>query len=179
MADTLYARIWLGRLAYALCSFLILFIGLVPLGFTPRFLPQPDVLLCLTLAFALRRPDFVPVWLLALVFLLSDILLMRPVGLWTAIVILAVEMTRLQEYRFRELVFPFEWAYVAGVILLALIVNRVVLSLALVPQLSFGTVMLHFLFTALIYPLIVAFCVLLLRLHKVTPDEAIRYGHRL
>lgn len=179
MADTLLARVWLGRTIYTICALVILFVGLVPLGFTPQFLPQPDVLLCVTLAFILRRPDFVPVWLLALIFLLSDILLMRPLGLWTAVVILMVEVSRTQEYRFRELIFPFEWAYVAGAILLALIVNRIVLTLALVPQLGFGTIMLHFLFTVLIYPLVVAFCVLFLRIHKVTPDEAIRYGHRL
>ncbi len=179
MAETVIARIWLGRLIFASCAAIILFVGLVPLGFTPRFLPQPDLLLCLTLAFTLRRPDFVPVWLLATVFLLSDILLMRPPGLWTAIVILLVEFSRAQEYRFRELVFPFEWAYVSGAIFLALIANRLILSLTMVPQPGFGSIMLHFLLTALVYPFVVFFCYSLLRIHKVTPDEAIRYGHRL
>jgi rod shape-determining protein MreD len=179
MAETLLSRLLLGRLVYAGCVFVLLFISLVPLGFTPALVPGPDLLLGLTFAFVLRRPDYVPIWLLVGVFFLSDILLLRPPGLWTAIVILAVEFTRLQEYRFRELAFPFEWAFVGAVMFLCLIANRLVLSLMIVPQVGFSTTMLHFLTSFAAYPLVVGFCAFLLRLHKVTPQEAIKYGHRL
>lgn len=179
MAEPLSARLWIGRATFAGAALAILFIGLVPLQFTPRLIPPPDLLVAVTFAFALRRPDFIPVWLLAAIFLLADILTMRPPGLWTAIIILTVEFTRLQEYRFRELIFPFEWAYMGGVLFLALIANRLILSLTLTPVSGFGAVMLSFLSTLILYPLIVFICVYLLRIHKVTPDQAIRYGHRL
>lgn len=179
MDNSLSARLWFGRLIFAACVATILFLSLVPLNFTPRFLPWPDLLLCLTFAYSMRRPEFVPVWLLAGVFLLADILLMRPPGLWTALVILSVEFGRTQEYRFRELIFPFEWAFFATSMFLILLTYRLVLALLLVPQPGFGGIMLHFLFTILIYPLVVLFCVFVLRVQKVTPDQAIKYGHRL
>ncbi|MFT5639805.1 MAG: rod shape-determining protein MreD [Paracoccaceae bacterium] len=179
MGETVLTRRLFGRLSYACCAFLILFVGLVPFSFIPKNLPGPDLLLCLTFAFVLRRPDYIPVWLLAGAIFLSDVLLLRPPGLWTAIMIFAVEFTRLQEYRFRDLIFPFEWAFVGAIMFLCLISYHLVLSIMIIPQVGFSTTMLHFLTTLVAYPLVVGFCALLLRLRKVTPHEAIRYGHRL
>jgi rod shape-determining protein MreD len=179
MGDSRAARIWLGRLIFAACGGALIFISLIPLRFNPQLVPRPDLLLALTFAFALRRPEFVPIWLLAGGFLMADILMLRPLGLWTAIVILAVEFSRMQEYRFRELVFPFEWAFVAAVMILALLANRLVLALSMVPQPGFGSVMLHYLTTVLAYPLVVFVCYYILRVQKITPDQAIRFGYRL
>ncbi|MCA8868280.1 MAG: rod shape-determining protein MreD [Rhodobacteraceae bacterium] len=177
--NAVLAGLWLGRLAYFGCAAAILFFALAPLGFVPKFTPQPDLLLCLTFTFVLRRPEFAPVWLVAAVFLLADILLLGPPGLWTAIVVLLTEFTRTQEYRFREQPFLFEWAFVAGAMFLALLANRLLLVVALVPLSSFGAVTLHYLVSVLAYPLVVLFCYFFLRIRKISPDEAIRYGHRL
>lgn len=179
IGDALVARLWLGRLVVLGVAAAILFIALVPLGFTPRFLPRPDILLCLSFAVALRRPEFLPVWLLAAIFLLADILLLRPPGLWTAIVILAIEFARNQEYRFREAVFPFEWLFVAGIMFLAMLANRLVLTMVFLPVPGFGSEMLYFVVTALVYPIVVAFVSVVLRIRKISPDEAVLLGHRL
>lgn len=179
VGDALLARLWLGRLIVLGIAVVILFMALVPLGFTPRFFPRPDFLLCLSFAVALRRPEFLPVWLLAAMFLLADFLMMRPPGLWTAIVILAIEFARNQEYRFREAVFPFEWLFVAGIMFLAMLANRVVLTLVFLPVPGFGSEMLHFVVTALVYPVVVAFSAVILRIRKISPDEAVLLGHRL
>lgn len=178
MANTYFARLWLGRLTFFATAWLVLALGLVPLGFTPRFIPAPDLLLGLGFAFMLRRPDFLPVWLVALVFFLSDILLMRPPGLWTAIIVLAMEFSRNQEHRLRELAFPFEWAFVGAIMFLVMIANRLILSLLIVPQAGFATLMLHFMTSILAYPLVVLFAYVVLRLHKVTPREAVSFGGR-
>ncbi|HBN31065.1 MAG TPA: hypothetical protein DD416_07545 [Rhodobacteraceae bacterium] len=179
MADSRSATIWLGRLAYLICATLLLFGAMIPLQFTPSTIPRPDVTLCLTLAIVLRRPEFAPVWLVGGIFFLDDILLNRPLGLWTAIAVLSCEGIRSQEYRFRDLIFPFEWVFVAGVMLLALLVNRLILSLSFVPVTGFGFVMLHFFVTVAAYPFVVFFCGYVLRIRKVTPDQAIQFGHRL
>lgn len=179
MDSGLTARLWLGRLSFGIAASIILFVSLVPLGFTPRFIPQPDLLTCVAFVFILRRPDFVPLWLLVPVLLLGDILMMRPLGLWSALMLVAIEFSRAQEYRFRELVFPFEWGFVAGVVFLAMLANRLILALTMAPIAGFSTVVLHFLVTMLAYPFVAFFCYFVLRVHKVTPDEAIRYGHRL
>ena len=42
----------------------------------------------------MRRPDFLPVLLIGAVVLLEDLILLRPPGLWTALVILATEFVR-------------------------------------------------------------------------------------
>ncbi len=179
MGDAHAARIWLGRTVFLAAVFVLLFADFVPLRFQPRFIPPPDLLLCLTIAFALRRPEFVPVWVLAPVYLLADILFNHPIGLWTTIVILTVEFIRTQEYRFRELVFPFEWLFVASVIFLAMLANRFILALSMVPLPSFGTVMLHFIVSLLVYPFVVFVCYYLLRVQKITPHQAVKFGYRL
>ena len=47
-----------------------------------RFLIGPDLLIAFAFAWSLRRPEYVPSLLLALLFLLADLLLQRPPGLW-------------------------------------------------------------------------------------------------
>ncbi len=178
MANTYLARLWLGRLTFLAVAWLVLALALVPHDFTPRLIPAPDLLLGLAFAFMLRRPDFLPVWLVALVFFVSDLLLMRPPGLWSAIIILAMEFTRNQEHRLRELAFPFELAFVGAVMFLAMIANRLILSLLIVPQGGFGTLMLLFLTSLLAYPLVVLFCSMVLRLHGMTLHEVITSGGR-
>ena len=53
------------------------------------------------------------------------------------------------------------------------------LALSMVPQPGFGSVMLHYLTTVLAYPLVVFVCYYILRVQKITPDQAIRFGYRL
>lgn len=179
MADSRLATLWFGRALFLGCNMVLLFLSLVPLGFTPGVIPRPDLTLCLTFAVVLRRPEFAPFWLIALVFFVDDILLERPLGLWTGLIILSCEFIRTQEYRFRDLVFPFEWAFVAGVMFLALLANRFILALAFVPLSGFGLASLHYFVTILAYPAVVFLCYFGLRIRKVTPDVAIRFGHRL
>ena len=180
MADNgVLAGPWMGRLVYFGCSAVLVFISLAPFGFVPQRTPPPDLLLCLTLTFVLRRPEFAPVWLVAAVFLLADILLLHPPGLWTAIVVVLVEFTRTQEYRFREQPFLLEWAFVAAAMFLALLANRLMLAITLAPLSGFGAVTLHYIVSVLAYPFVVLFCYFFLRIRKISPDEAIRFGHRL
>lgn len=140
----------------ALCT-LFVFIRLLPLNTVPGGLPGPDLMLCLVIAWAIRRPDLVPVWLVAPVFFLGDMLLMHPPGLWTALVILMVEALRKRHRRLRAMSFVMEVVLMAvlttGLIglhwlaLKVLFVNQPGLfsQLALVPM------------TVAAYPLVVLF----------------------
>lgn len=179
MIDTYGTGVWIGRAVYLSVAAILLFLALLPLRFVPSFIPSPDFLACLTLAVALRRPEIVPFWLIAAVFLLGDLLLHRAPGLWTAVMVLTAEWVRGQEYRFRELAFPFEWAFFAGVLFLAILADRVILGAMLVPQPGFGAITLHYLVTVLAYPVVVFFCYVFLRIRKLRPDEAVLLGHRL
>ena len=56
--------------------------------------PAPDLMLALTLAWVVRRPDLLPAPLIAAYFFVEDILMMRPPGLWALIVLGATEFLR-------------------------------------------------------------------------------------
>jgi len=179
MAKGIWAQIWLGRLFYLGSMLVLIFLSLVPVGFQPSRGAGPDLAFGLTAAVMFRRPDMLPVLLVAGIFLLMDMLGQRPPGLWAAIMVLAFEFTRLQEYRFRELSFLLEWMFVGAILLIALLAERVVLMLSMVPQVGFAQVALNYLISVVFYPLVVGFCVFVLRIRKLSPQEAVQYGHRL
>ena len=68
----------LGKLAlFTALMAAIAFAHLLPLDPGPGRFPGPDVMLLLTIAWLLRRPEAVPLALVAVLFLLADFLLQR------------------------------------------------------------------------------------------------------
>lgn len=179
MIDPATTQLWLYRGLYLSSAFGLILVGMVPLSFVVPFVAAPDLLVSLTFAWILRRPDYVPFWAILVIFLLADILQMRPVGLWTAIILVATEFLRARSYGLRELAFAFEWALVSVVVFIAVALERIILTMTFVPVPSFGASMIHLIVTILAYPFVVLICYFVLRLHKVTPAEAIGLGHRL
>ncbi len=119
-------------------AILLLFIRLLPLNSIAGHLPGPDLLLCLIFAWTVRRPEYLPVLMIAVVVLVEDMLLMRPPGLWTALVILGSEFIRSRVALTRELSFGVEWLLVAGLMLAMFLTYRTALLMVFVPQPSFG-----------------------------------------
>ncbi len=172
MIDRLTLHRWLyTALLLALCACMV-FVRLLPLNPGPDRLPGPDLILALCMAWVMRRPDYVPVLLVAGVFLLTDMLFQRPPGLHTVLVILALEVLRRQEPASRELPFAVEWAMVTAVLALILLAERSVLTVLFVDQVSFGRSVLHLLMTAAAYPLVVLVSAHLLGVRRITAAEA-------
>jgi len=142
-------------------------------------LPGPDLLLCLTLAWVMRRPDYLPVWLIAGVVLVEDLILMRPPGLWTALVVMASEFIRSRVALTRELNFLVEWLLVSGLMVAMLLAYRLVFAMALLPQLPLGFALVQLVWSVLAYPVVVAASRLVLDLHKPATGETDDYGRRL
>ncbi|MFD2439676.1 hypothetical protein ACFSS8_05565 [Paracoccus kondratievae] len=67
-----------GQVLFILLFLAILFWRLLPLSPGSIGWPGPDLALCLTVFWVLRRPEQVPVLTIAALFLIEDILLMRP-----------------------------------------------------------------------------------------------------
>jgi rod shape-determining protein MreD len=67
MAESLPASVWAYRGLYAALAFALLFLRMLPLGSVAGAWPGPDLLVCLTFAWVLRRPDYAPVLLVAAV----------------------------------------------------------------------------------------------------------------
>ncbi|MCX8955699.1 rod shape-determining protein MreD, partial [Ruegeria sp. NA] len=68
-----------------------------------------DVLIALTFAWVLRRPDYVPTVLVALVMLMADFLLQRPPGLLAAPTVVGSAYLRSAALGMRDAGFAGEW----------------------------------------------------------------------
>ncbi|MCJ8138840.1 rod shape-determining protein MreD [Falsirhodobacter halotolerans] len=179
MTDTLWARRWLLRCLYVALGMVLITANLLPLGGMAGGWPGPAVLLCITLAWTLRRPDAMAVWLIALVILTEDFLLMRPPGLWAALTVLATEFLRRRPAFTRELNWIGEWALMAVLIVAMTLAYRFVFSAAFLPQVPLGYAMLEALATILCYPVVVAISTWGLGLHKPATGEIDAYGRRM
>lgn len=179
MVDPVATRVWFYRAAFLGLAAAILFVRLLPLGSPAGTWPGPDLMLCLMLAWVNRRPDYLPAVLIALVVLIEDLMLMRPPGLWTAIVVLATEFLRSRAALTRELLFVAEWIMVGVVMLVMLLGYRLVLAVAFVDQPPFGPAFAQTAMTILCYPAVTALLHLALQLRKPLTGEVDAFGRRL
>ena len=179
MAETIASRRFLWRSVFVALVLLVIFVRLLPLGEGAGGVPGPDLLVALALAWAARRPDYVPALLVAAVMLLADFLFLRPPGLWAAITVLGVEFLRNRETAFRDLPFLVEWGIVAALLLAMTLANAAVLLVLMVDQPTLGLTLLQLIATILSYPLVVAVTVYALGLRRAAPGEVDERGHRL
>ena len=179
MDDPLRRDVLVHRGIYLLVVLALLFLRLLPLGDGAARLPGPDLVLCLTLAWLLRRPDYLPALLIAAVFFLEDLLLMRPPGLWTAVVLLGTEVLRSRIALTRELSFVVEWLFMAALMLAMFLGYRLILAVTFLPQVAFGYALAQVLASILFYPVVVWLSHVTLGVHKPGMGEVDEMGRRL
>lgn len=143
-----------GQALYVALFLAILFWRLLPLAPGRVAWPGPDLGLCLTLLWVLRRPEQVPVPTIAALYLIEDILLMRPIGLGAAITVLGTEAARKREHRWRELPFMVEWMRVAMLLALMMLANRSLLTVFFLTPPPLGLALLQFIATTATYPVV-------------------------
>jgi rod shape-determining protein MreD len=153
--DSQTSQLWSKRGLYLFLAALILFLHLLPLDTKPDRWPFPDLLIALTFAWVLRRPEFVPTLLIAIVMLMADLLLQRPPGLLAALVVLGAAYLRSAAFGLRDSGFVGEWSTVAVVITAVFVLNRVILAILSVQQAALGPVVIQVVLTIAVYPLIV------------------------
>lgn len=179
MVDPLRTALWLYRGLFVVLALVLLFLKLLPLGSLAGTLPGPDLLLCLIFAWVIRRPDYLPVLLIAAIVLLEDFLLMRPPGLWAGLVIVGTEFIRSRVGLTRELSFPAEWALVGAVMFGLLLAYRLAFVVSFMPQPALGFALLQTVWSVLCYPLVVAASRFAFDLRKPAMGEVDAYGRRL
>jgi rod shape-determining protein MreD len=177
--EGLRGTIWFYRVLFVGIAVILLFLRLLPLGSTAGHWPGPDFLMCLTLVWVMRRPDYLPALLIAVVFLAEDMILLRPPGLWTAIILMATEFLRARAALTRELNFAVEWLLVAGLMVAMLLAFRLVFAITLLPQPGFGFALVQTIWSILCYPVVVVASSLMLDLRKPAMGEVDSYGRRL
>jgi rod shape-determining protein MreD len=179
MAEALTTRRWAYRALFLVVSVVVMGVNLLPLGDGTAGLPGPDLPVVIAFAWVLRRPDYVPPLLLALVMLLFDAFALRPLGLWAALVVLGAEFLRTRETLLRDLPFPAEWALVTIVLVALALLYWAVQTVFVVVQPGLGPLLLRALASALIYPLVVAVSAMVFGLRRVAPGEVDALGRRL
>lgn len=196
MIDDAAREVWLHRVIFITLALLLLFFRLLPMEsealvtckpeetwcrFTNwlSIMPGPDLILCIVFAWTMRRPDYLPVLLIAAVVLTEDIVLLRPPGLWTALVVLASEFVRSRVALTRELNFGVEWLLVSALMVAMLLVYRLAFGLVLLPQPPFGFALMQVIWSILCYPVVVFLSRVVLDLYKPATGEVDDYGRRL
>lgn len=168
-------RLIFGLGLVAIAGF-VLFARLLPIDLTPGRIPGPDILLAVTMAWVLRRPDYVPVLLVVVLFFIMDMLFMRVPGVWPLMVVAGTEFLRRREGGLRERNFLVDWGLVAMTLLAMLLGHRLLLSLFFVDQIAFGRALMQVVATALAYPLVVFVSVYVLGVAKLQPGDDLVTG---
>jgi len=173
------AYIWSMRGAFAGLAVFVLLLQLLPLETQPRRWVAPDILLALALVWTMRRPDIVPVALIALVFLLADFLLQRPPGLFAGLVVVATEIARARHDDIRETLFLFEWLTAAALIIAVFVAYLIILAIVSPIPISAGLLLLQAVLTIVAYPLVVGLSQSIFGIRIAAPGEVDEKGRRL
>lgn len=179
MARSFISPRWGFRGLYVAMAMLLVLLRMMPIRTLPTTLPGPDFLTCVTLVWVLRRPEYVPVVLIAVVFLMEDFLLMRPPGLWAVIVLIGTEFLRSREALTRELGLAMEWAMVSIVMIGMALAYRLAYAVAFLEAPPLSLVALQLLGSILCYPFVVGLSRLAFGLRKAATGELDALGRRL
>ncbi|PRY21780.1 rod shape-determining protein MreD [Aliiruegeria haliotis] len=179
MVDPITSRTWAYRVFYVALILVLAFVQLLPLGASAGKLPGPDLIVAVTFAWVLRRPSYVPVPILAPLFLFLDFLLQHPPGLGAALILVGTEVLRARRDVSRNLPFPFEWAMVTAVMVALVGLNQIALTITMLDRPPLGQAILRALFTAAAYPLVVLVSHYAFGVRAADPNEADALGSRL
>jgi len=176
MGDAEKIEIAKGRALYVAFVIVVLFLNLTPLNLLPGRYALPDLILIGTLAIIIRRAAYIPYWLAGSVFLIADILLSRPMGLWAMISLIAVEVIRANRMSFRDMFFATEWA-VLGLMLFAMyMIQQFVLIFSLSTAFPLGGVIWQIGMAIVAYPIIVLIITKLFGIKKPTTADGSLLG---
>jgi rod shape-determining protein MreD len=179
MAEQIDSKTWVNRGVFVLIAFVFVVIELVPRDMRPNTWAGPDMLLAATLAWVARKPVYLPVIVIAAFFLMTDLLFMRPPGLWAALVVILTEVIRRQNSDFRNMPFLVEWSTVAIGIIAITLINRIVLAIVMLPQAPFWLTLSQTVATILIYPVVLVAAHFVFGVRRTAPGETGNKGHLL
>lgn len=179
MGSAASSYVWGMRAAYLGLGLLLLFLQLLPLETAPRGWVAPDFILAMTLVWVARRPDLAPLLLVATLFFLSDLLLQRPPGLWSALALVTTELLRARASDFRDMIFSAEWAIVSAFIVGFYVMYMLAWSVTMPFDISYSLLALQMVLTILAYPLIAGASAAVLGISKTAPGQTDAQGRKL
>ncbi|SFS21621.1 rod shape-determining protein MreD [Yoonia litorea] len=171
MAERIDSQTWMMRAIFVMLAFVLIVVDLVPLDLRPTAWAGPDILLLVTLVWVARRPAVLPVFVVAIVFLMADLLFLRPPGLWAALVVVLTEVIRRQHSEFRNMAFLVEWGTIAGGLVTVTLINRIVLTVTAAPRPPLGLSLIELVATILFYPVVVVLAYYLFGIRRAARGE--------
>ncbi len=178
MVDSLTLEIWLYRLLACGLVGIWALLTLLPLGGADSPLPWPDLLLCLMVAWVVRRPELMPFPLVVALGLVTDLLFFKVPGAWTLMLLLVTEALRKTTDRDGDSGPAFEAVAVLIAFTVAFLGHRAILALFAVAQPPLGATVLELVLTLLAYPLVVLATVYIFRIRRPDPAETLSFKAR-
>ncbi|SMC50852.1 MULTISPECIES: rod shape-determining protein MreD [Primorskyibacter] len=179
MVEQSLSRVWTMRAAYIALCLVVIFFHLLPLETAPRRWAAPDLMVALSLAWAIRRPEYVPAVSIAGVMLLADLMFQRPPGLWAALMVITVEWLKRRQRRQRDASFAMEWLTVVSALTVATLANRLALLSVMYAPGSLYLALMQLAMTAMAYPFVVMVSRFLFGVRHASPGEVDTLGRRI
>ncbi|MGR3501562.1 rod shape-determining protein MreD [Pseudaestuariivita sp.] len=173
------SHVWTMRATFVALCFGVLVVYLLPTDALGSRWPAPDLMLALTFVWALRRPRYVPILLIALVFLLADLLFQRPPGLLAGLVVMATEWLKGRARTMRDGGWVTELATAVGALVAVTLAYRLILIALFVPVPPLALTLIELIFTAAAIPVLMVLSRLAFGLRRTAPGEVDTLGHRL
>jgi len=167
---------WTMRFLFAILASLILFGQLLPLDEGPRRWAPPDIILIFALVWSSRRPDFVPAPLIAVIFFLQDLFLLRPPGLYSLMVLLLCEWQKTWAIRPNETNFMSEWLRSAFIFAGFLLSYRLILTVSFSPLPPLSLSLIQMIMNIIFFPIAVFVSERLFNVRKLSALELERQG---
>ena len=171
MVSSLTLRRWMYHLIYILICVIIISLQIQPLKIISNEIFWPDFIFMFTTAWLLRRPKYLPFFLIISVHFISDMLLFKPIGLWSAISIIGYEFIRRQALSQRVLKMSEELLLVSIVftfLMCTLIGFQFIFAINNIPLSMVGY---RICFTIVLYPGVVLFTHYLLSIRRAHPSD--------
>ncbi len=137
------------------CSIILLVAPISPTNFDLEVSSNlyPDLLICLIFAILINKPQISPTYIVLLLCVFADILLMKPIGLYSALIFIAAELIRRYNKLIRKESFLIHWliffSCLTAIELLSISIHKLFFMPA--PNLMLSTK--QILLTSLFYPL--------------------------
>ena len=171
MIDRRAATLLLKRMLYIGIGLIIIFYQLLPLKTTPPTWVGPDLLMAITIVYAIRRPAYIPIGSVALLFLFSDFSLHRPQGMMSLFMVIGCEWLKRRSQHLRVATFGVEWLTIALVIIMQAMGSHFLLTLTMAPPPPVGLSAMQAMGTILLYPVLTGLAHHLLGIHKSPTDD--------
>ena len=150
-----FLRILRLRLTYLLIVMLLVLFQTMPIHTSSNQFAMPDIPLVITFVWVMRRPDVMGPIHITIAFLFADMILQRPPGLWTLIVLCGSMFLRSRTIYFKEVIFFYEWLMIGIVVIICFTAHQFLLLLTFLPTHNLKLIAMQAFLTILLYPVFI------------------------